>query len=67
MNDYRRVTISWNGEPYKEQDAIVCIGEWDGIEPDENILFYFENEEEFEFRKTHHDLEDFTIVRELTK
>lgn len=66
MNDYRKVTIAWNDTPYEEQDAIVCIGEWDGVEPDEDILFYFANEEEFEFRKTHHDLEDFTIVREMS-
>jgi hypothetical protein len=64
MNDYRNVRIVWNDNLTEEFAATVCIGEWDGKEPDEHIFFYFGSEEEFEWHKTHHDLEDFRIVSE---
>ena len=63
MAEYREVVIVWNDEP--EEDAylvtVVVDGEWNELEDDPDVFFYFSNEAEFEQAKTGEGYE-FTII-----
>ena len=66
MSKYRNVLIEWKDEPGKHYLAQVAIDkEWIQGEDDDNVFFYFSNEQEFEQAKLNKDEFDFTILENV--
>ncbi len=63
MADYRRVLIEWKDEPGESYLATVAIdADWTEGEDDDNVFFYFHNENELEQAKLDNDEFEFRIV-----
>lgn len=62
MAVYKEVVVQYHdeGEPFQ---TIVSIDEvWNGIDEDENIFFYFANEQEFQNAKQINNDYEFRII-----
>jgi|TARA_B110000459_G_scaffold106871_1_gene118659 translation elongation factor P/translation initiation factor 5A len=63
MSEYREVLIEWKDEPDKQYLTTVAIDkEWTEGEDDDNVFFYFSDEQEFEQAKLNKDEFEFRIV-----
>lgn len=63
MSEYRDVFIEWKDELGKHYLAQVAIDkEWIQGKDDDNVFFYFSNEQEFEQAKLNKDEFDFRIL-----
>ena len=63
MAEYRQVLVEWKDEPDEKYLTTVAIAaNWVEGEDDDNVFFYFSNEQEFEQAKLDNDEFEFRIV-----
>lgn len=65
MAVYKKVAYQWHHDPSNEYVATVSIdGEWNGLEDDDGIFFYFASQREYGAAKKQDNDFDFWIVGE---
>lgn len=65
MSRQASVVIQWHDEPNADYSVLVSIDDaWNGIDEDDDIFFYFANEQEYEQAKNKDNEFEFWIVEE---